>query len=102
MGWHLRTYDQTPPGGYPYSQNGVFFPSQPMIEAQAQIVAAYRSANGLPRATVAEALADVDYYTCQRLGFMPDYCANSGAPPGAATYLTAAGGTCKTCGIVLK
>lgn len=102
MGWHLRTYDQAPPGGYPYSQNGVFFASQPLIEAQAQIVSVYRKGNNLSRSSVAEALADVDLYTCQRLGYMPEFCANSDAPPGAASYLVATGGKCRGCGVVLK
>lgn len=72
--WRLRTYEITPPGGYPFSQDGINFPSQPMIEAQAKAVSNYRKGNGKPRASIPEALADVDCYQCQRLGNMPQWC----------------------------
>ncbi len=97
----LRTYDIAPPGGYPYEQvEGIRkkFPSQPMIEAQARIVSEFRKANGLPRATIKEALADIDVYQCQRLGNMPSYCTE--ATPGmvaigqASPIIT----PCKGCG----
>jgi hypothetical protein len=77
MKYRLRSYELTPPGGYPYEQTeGIHrkFVSQPMIEAQAQAVASFRRANHLPRATALEALEDIDRYTCQRLGNMPGFC----------------------------
>ena len=71
----LRTYELTPPGGYPYTEpDGHQFHSSPMIEDTARRVASYRAANGRPRATVREALEDVDAYTCQRLGNMAQWC----------------------------
>lgn len=77
MKFRLRSYELSPPGGYPYRQSkGIRrdFPSQPLIETQADIVAGFRQANGLPRATKMEALIDIDRYTCARLGGMPNFC----------------------------
>ena len=77
MKFRLRTYDQAPPGGYPFEQfEGIYrkFASVPLIEDQAKAVAAFRAGNHLPRASVAEALQDVDSYTCQRLGNNPGFC----------------------------
>lgn len=77
MKFRLRSYELSPPGGYPYEQRkGVQrkFPSLPMIEAQAAVVADFRRANGLPRASVMEALEDIDRYTCARLGGMSQWC----------------------------
>lgn len=80
--WRLKSYDQSPPGGFPFAQryehNGVKevkqFPSLPLIEAQAQTVSAWRGGNSLPRASVKESLEDVDHYQCFRLGNNPIYC----------------------------
>lgn len=75
--FRLRSYDLTPPGGYPYTQAGdkpKQFKSQPMIEAQAQIVSNYRKGNGLARSSVREAIEDIDCQTCARLGNMPQFC----------------------------
>lgn len=75
--FRLRSYEISPPGGYPFEQReGVHrkFPSVPIIEDQARNVAAFRKANGLPRSTITEALSDVDCFQCQRLGNMPSYC----------------------------
>lgn len=76
--YRLRTYDVSPPGGFPFEQtNGIYkkFPAEPLIEAQARNVASWRGANNLARATVREALEDVDRYTCRRLGGMAGFCA---------------------------
>ena len=71
----LKTYEVTPPGGYPYREDdGRKFAASPMIEDTAKSVASYRAANNRPRASVREALEDVDRYTCQRLGNMPQWC----------------------------
>lgn len=70
----LRTYDVTIPGGYCFEQDGKTFICQPLIEAQARAVAVWRAANGKPRATVQEALVDVDHYNALRLGNNPTYC----------------------------
>lgn len=107
MKYRLRSYDLAPPGGYPYTQtDGIRreFPSQPLIEAQAQIVANFRKANGLSRGTVKEALEDVDTFTCHRLGGMSQFCVPRDQSPGAATQyaLSAASPViappCKGCG----
>lgn len=75
--YRLRSYDVSPPGGYPYLQtDGIRreFKSQPLIEAQAQVVAGFRKANGLSRSSVIEALQDIDHFTCRRLGNMAGFC----------------------------
>src|ERR1044071_5844521 len=77
MRFRLRSYEESPPGGYPYTQRrGIKrnFPSVPVIEEQPRIVADFRAGNGIPRATIAEALEDIDAWTCWRLGNMRQYC----------------------------
>lgn len=69
----LRTYDLTIPGGYCFEEGSKKFICQPMIEAQARAVAAWRLANGRPRGTVQEALVDVDHYNALRLGNNPTF-----------------------------
>ena len=67
----LRTYEISPPGTFPYVQTeGIHreFEAQPLIEAQAQIVSAFRSGNNLPRASIQECILDIDHYTAARLG----------------------------------
>lgn len=101
MRYRLRTYEISPPGGYPFIQQGYPpFPAQPMIEAQAKIVSNFRKGNGLPRASIPEALADVDCYQCQRLGNMPQWCvpadsANQVALPQTAPIIAP---PCQGCG----
>ena len=71
MNCRLRTYESNPPGGYLYVQTqGIKrnFPAQPLIEAQAKIVSAFRAGNGLPRASVRECLEDIDHFNAERLG----------------------------------
>ncbi len=78
--FRLKRHDQTPPGGYPYDQiEGLRkkFPMSVDIGAQAQAVADFRQGNNLPRPSFAEALQDIDEYTCLRLGNMPKWCHNS-------------------------
>lgn len=75
--YRLRSYDQSPPGSYPYEQTeGIRkqFAAVPLIESQAQAVSAFRKGNSLPRASLKESLEDVDRYQCLRLGFNPSYC----------------------------
>jgi hypothetical protein len=73
--YRLKSYDVSPPGGYPFQDaGGRKFPAQPLIEAQAQEVSAWRTRNGKPRASVKECLQDVDHYQCQRLGNMRTFC----------------------------
>lgn len=75
--FRLRSYDNTPPGGFPFKQvEGIAkdFRSVPVIEDQARSVAAFRAANGIARSSFREALEDVDHYQCQRLGNMASFC----------------------------
>lgn len=75
--FRLRTYDVSPPGGYPFHEEGPkprSFHAEPVIEAQARTLLGYRKGNSLPRASYAECLQDVDRYTCKRLGNNPLFC----------------------------
>lgn len=77
MKYRLRSYELTPPGGYPYEQQGLkprIFPSVPVIEDQARSVSAYRQANGLPRSSYKECLVAVDRQVAARLGNSPAWC----------------------------
>lgn len=98
----LISYENTPPGSYPYNQTGDkprSFKATPTIESQALAVAAYRRANGLPRATYPEALQDIDEHQCSRLGNNPRWCVESGASPQYALASNAPGLVpCKSCG----
>lgn len=81
MNYHLRTYDQSPPGLYSYAATEgsirIVIPPQPVIESVAKTLADIRGANRLPRASVKEALQDVDGFTCARLGNDPAWCVPS-------------------------
>ena len=99
----LRSYDISPPGGFPYTQTeGIqkAFRSEPMIEAQAQNVANFRKMNGLPRATAKEALLDIDAYTCARLGGMSPFCvdAEASATGALSTASPIVAPPCASCG----
>lgn len=77
MKYRLRSYELTPPGGYPYEQQGLkphSFPTVPVIEDQARNVMAYRKANGLPRDSYKECLVAVDRQVAARLGNSPAWC----------------------------
>ena len=104
--YRLRTYDVSPPGGYLYVQPPPLprsFDAQPMIEAQAQIVAAYRQGNNLARADYVSCLADVDAYNCQRLGNNPQFVTQDsvGNVVPAQGAMGSPGG-CKGCGVRLS
>lgn len=101
--WVLKSHLKCPPGSFPYEQTeGINrkFESWPLIEEQARRVADFRKGNGLPRATVPEALQDIDLYTCWRLGNNPRFCYNTDrsysdvSPMGQRT----ATGGCRGCG----
>lgn len=101
MSCRLRTYDVVPPGGYPFENyKGIYrrFPSEPLIEAQAQIVSQFRQANGIPRASVAECLEDVDIYTCRRLGCDHRFCTGSSVRSGTTVALNASSPIVAPCG----
>lgn len=71
--WRLRSYDQSPPGSYIFYQDGRKF-TAPMIEPLGRILSDYRKSNGRDRADIKECIADIDHFTCQRLGNMPTFC----------------------------
>lgn len=70
MKFHLRSYDNAPPGRYCFPG----FQCQPMIEALARQVQSFRSGNNEARPSYRECLEDVDSYNCQRLGNNPAFC----------------------------
>ena len=80
----LRSYDQSPPGGYCYVEPG--FPKMcvPVIEDIARGLSAYRKGNGKPRASVAECLQDVDQFQCARLNCDSRFCVSTSTQAGAA------------------
>lgn len=99
--WHLLSLDKCPPGEFRYEQafNGKarrFGPS-PVVGELAAKVADFRAGNGLPRATKAEALEDIDAFNCQRLGYSSRWCYNTDIP---FTQIAAAvvPAPCATCG----
>lgn len=100
--YRLRSYEVNPPGGYPYEQTGTpsrRFPAEPMLEAQARNVQAFRKGNNLPRSSYQECIQDVDQYQCARLGNNPKFCINCETSPGMALAENAPGiAPCATCG----
>lgn len=75
--FRLRSYEMGQPGGFPYDQPGAKprrFTTQPLIEATARIVLAYRKGNGLERATLKECIEDIDRFQCARMGNNPRFC----------------------------
>jgi hypothetical protein len=102
MSCRLKTYEISPPGGYPYEDtDGHKFASSPMIEDTARRVAAYRAKNNRPRSSVREALEDVDAYTCQRMGNMAQWCLCNDQAAGQVSFGPGSpivDPTCKSCG----
>ena len=105
--FRLRSYDQSPRGGYFYDQYSAdkkplkSFGPEPVIETISNQVAAFRRGNSLPRASYKEAMEDVDHYQCRRLGNDPQFCipCNSDSPGEMAIGGSAPGmGHCKGCG----
>lgn len=81
--FHLISHEKCPPGQFWYRQS---FPggvkqwgATPEMRALGRKVSSFRTANGLPRSSFAESLADVDAFTCERLGNHPRYCRNTDA-----------------------
>lgn len=101
MSFRLRSFDATPPGGYPYEQTeGIRrkFCSEPMVEAQARIVSNFRKGNGLPRASIIEAMEDISEYTCRRLGGNSAFCVDSDTPVLALNQSSPIISPCAGCG----
>jgi hypothetical protein len=91
----LRSHNQCPPGEFWYKQaerQKRFGPS-PEILSVAKPLSNFRQANGLPRASIEEALADIDAFTCQR---QPAWCSDSDKM--ASAMANPSGGGCPTCG----
>lgn len=81
--YRLKSHLNAPPGQFRYEQTeGIYrkFESSPLIDQLAKSVADFRAGNGLSRARYEEALEDVDFYNCQRLGFMERWCYNTDRP----------------------
>ena len=105
----LRSYEVNPPGGYLYVQTqGVKrnFPAEPLIEAQAKIVSAFRAGNNLPRANVRQCIEDIDRFNAQRLGCNRQWTVPINSTGETKTIslanthplVSASGGGCKGCG----
>lgn len=108
MKYRLKSFDQSPPGSYPFTQRASQgfvtreFPAEPLIEAQARAVSAYRSGNNLPRSSYAESLADISIQTCWRLGNNPIFCipVDAATPNQVALAANAPGlAPCAGCGV---
>ncbi len=98
--WVLKRTDQVPPGSFPYEQtDGIRkkFEATSDIDAQAHLVADFRLANNLPRATVEQAATDIDTFTCQRLGNMSEFCRDTEGKPYTPPVTVRTGG-CGSCG----
>lgn len=108
MPFRLRSFDNAPPGSFPFREEGAKprnFPAQPLCEAQARIVLGYRKGNGLPRASYVECLEDVAAFQCKRLNNDPRFCVECG--PVGESALPLAGNApglapCKGCGVPLE
>lgn len=75
--FQLKTYNTNPPGNFVYVQTeGIShrFPASPTIEHLVKDVSAFRIANNLPRASLAETLEDVDRFQCARLENSSSWC----------------------------
>jgi len=105
--WVLKSQLRCPPGSFPYEQTeGISkkFEASPLLEEQAHRVADFRKGNGLPRATVAEALQDIDCYTCARLGNNRRFCYDTDrtyAEVSPMANRASGGGGCHGCGAVI-
>lgn len=100
MAWTLLSLTQCPPGEFIYEQafNGKtrkFRFSD--IFTLSQQVNDFRVANGLPGATVDQALADIVSYNCTRLGNNPRWCYNTDKTAAQVLPKRRSGG-CGTCG----
>lgn len=104
MTHRLRTYDQVPPGGFRYQQNGPKprkFGPEPSIQNLSQQVASYRKANKLERPGIADVLIDVDRQNAARLGNDPRWTVPVDASSGTVSISPTSpvlGGSCAGCG----
>lgn len=77
----LKSYTTIAPGGWRYTQPDTNWKHASMgpIQAAVKEILEHRRFNNLPRATNDEVLADLEAFTCQRLGNDVAWC-NSGDP----------------------
>lgn len=79
----LLSHEKCPPGEFYYRQGGSHphrFGHTPIITDLARRVASYRQANKLAGADMNTALADIDAFTCARLGNSPQWCYDTDKP----------------------
>jgi hypothetical protein len=74
--WILKSLNRPIPGNYYYVQTEPYFktPANPLVEEPAKSLSSFRIANKLPRASLAESLEDVIFFTCARLQNNESYC----------------------------
>lgn len=72
----LKSLTNMPPGGYTYTQPQTQLQFRQLIPLpeQARLVSAHRVANGLQNPTIAEAMVDIENWTCVRLNNDPEWC----------------------------
>lgn len=98
----LITYDTFPPGQFWYkdpNREKIFGGSHGARE-QAKRVSDFRRGNGFPRASVVDALEDIDAFTCERLRYDPRWVQDTDIPFVQGTGL-ATSTPCATCGAEL-
>lgn len=102
MPFRLLRYSPQPPGQFVYDQDWqgkkYHFDAQGLTIRQfaETIIVPFRQANGIPRASIAEAVQDVDYFTCARLN--NEGCYDSNQVPGVSENK----GGCGGCGAPVK
>lgn len=93
---------QFPPGGFPFVEtvNGLRFEYPDIgldVGQQSLAILKVRKSNGLPRATIDEAVDDLNAFTCQRLGCDPTYCSDGSSGGGHPQPFQKSAG-CGSCG----
>ncbi len=74
------------------------FGPSPEINTMARELVDWRRGNNLPRATFEAALEDIDFYTCQRLGFDKQWCYDTDKSFAETTTILQSSGGCSGCG----
>ena len=89
-----------PPGGYSYTDpnTGKKFGGSYGLNEQAQRVSQFRRANGFPRSGLLECAADIDAYTCARLGNAPQFVFDTDAALTNQSFGLPESAPCAGCG----
>ena len=74
------------------------FGPSPEINTIARELVDWRRGNKLPRDNFADALQDIDFYTCQRLGFSPQYVYDTERSFAETAPILQSKGGCAGCG----